>query len=44
MLLITVDVNGHVHHLEGLVDSGCAGSCINQDVVERLGLKTKKLT
>jgi hypothetical protein len=42
-LPVIVDVDSHVHHLEGLVDSGCEGSCINRDVVERLGLKTRKL-
>jgi hypothetical protein len=28
-LPILVEVDGHRHHLEGLVDSGCEGSCIN---------------
>jgi hypothetical protein len=28
-LPVTVEVDGYVHHLEGLVDSGCKGSCIN---------------
>jgi hypothetical protein len=42
-LPVLVEADSH-HHLEGLVDSGCEGSCINWDVVKRLGLKTKKLT
>jgi hypothetical protein len=42
-LLVLVEVNSHHHCLEGLVDSGCEGLCINKDIVERLGLKTKKL-
>jgi hypothetical protein len=28
-LPVLVEVNGHVHRLEGLVDSSCKGSCIN---------------
>lgn len=40
---IKLKVEGAEHHLEALVDSGCEGSCIHQDAVKRLGLKTKKL-
>jgi hypothetical protein len=41
---VLVEVDSRHHCLEGLVDSGCEGSCINHHVVKRLGLKMKKLT
>jgi hypothetical protein len=42
-LPVLVEVDSWHHCLKGLVDSGCKGSCINCHVVERLGLKMKKL-
>jgi hypothetical protein len=28
-LPVLIEVDSHIHHLDGLVDSGCEGLCIN---------------
>jgi Predicted aspartyl protease len=40
---VVLKVAGKTHTVEALVDSGCEGSCLHQDLVSRLTLPTQKL-